>query len=201
MSLLDKSCASKTVPNYCFANLFNKTYTVNYIQSFQATLPATELGIGYYYRMFYSQGGSATFDTVVLPALILKDECYKQMFYGCYSPSKVVLYGFLVYRGSVDEMFFNCANLSTLICPNSCPNSYYTYSWLENTGTSTSPRLYCLNAENILSRNGSTVPANWEVYSLNGTQGISTEVASSSETYTIKYGKTLDTPVITVAST
>ena len=200
MSLLDKSCERKTVPNYCFANLFNKTYTVKGIQSFQATLPATELGYGCYYRMFYNQSSNAAFDTVVLPALILKDGCYKQMFYGCHGLSKVVLYGFLTYRGSVDEMFRYCAYLSTLICPNSCPNSYYTYGWLENTGTSTSPSLYCLNAENISSRNGSTVPANWEVYSLNGTQGISTEVASSSETYTIKYGKTLDTPVITVAS-
>lgn len=200
MSLLDKSCASKTVPNYCFANLFNKTYTTHGIQSFQATLPATVLGYGCYYRMFYNQSSNATFDTVVLPALTLKDECYKQMFYGCYSLQSVLFYGILTFRGSVDEMFQGCANLSKLICYNSFPYSYYTYNWLNNTGTSTSPSLYCLNAEKITSRDGSTVPVNWEVYSLNGTQGISNEVASSSETYTIKYGKTLDTPVITVAS-
>lgn len=201
MSLLDKSCESKTVPNYCFANLFNKTYTVNNIQSFQATLPATEIGYGCYYRMFYNQSSNAAFNTVVLPAVYLKDECYKQMFYGCYSLQSVLFYGILTSRGSVDEMFYGCANLSTLICYNSSPNSYYTYNWLGNTGTSTSPILYCLNAENISSRNGSTVPENWKVYSLNGTQGISNEVASSSETYTIEYGNTLDTPVITVAST
>lgn len=201
MSLLDKSCESKTVPNYCFANLFNITYTVNNIQSFQATLPATELGYGCYYRMFYNQNSNAAFDTVVLPAVYLKDECYKQMFYGCFSLKSVLFYGILTSRGSVDEMFTGCAYLSKLICYNSFPYSYYTYSWLNNTGTSISyPSLYCLNAEKITSRNESTVPVNWEVYSLNGTQGISNEVASSSETYTIKYGKTLDTPVITVAS-
>ena len=174
MSLIDKSCASTTVPNYCFPYLFSVSGNDAKIQSFQAILPATVLGQYCYSFMFDGQSGSNTFNQpVVLPATKLVIECYSYMFNGCFSLNSVVLHcsNNPPVRFAVYGMFSGCSKLQTLICPNlngSYLGSYYTSNWMNNAGSSAdSPRcFYCLQAETITTRGADTVPSNWTIYSL-----------------------------------
>lgn len=174
MSLIDKSCASRTVPNYCFPYLFSVSGNDAKIQSFQAILPATALGQYCYSHMFDGQNDNYTFgNQVVLPATKLVDNCYSYMFNECYSLKSVVLHcsNNPPVRFAVDGMFSGCSKLQTLICPNlngSYLGSYYTSNWMNNAGSSAdSPRcFYCLQAETIATRDGNTVPSNWTIYSL-----------------------------------
>ena len=80
MSLLDKSCESKTIPNNgCFYALF---YNCTSLTS-APELPATTLSELYYLSMF-AECTSLT-DAPVLPAKTLAYGCYAEMFYNCTS--------------------------------------------------------------------------------------------------------------------
>ena len=80
MSLLDKKCASKTIPaDNCFKLLF---WSCTALTS-APELPATTLTTGCYASMF--QGCTSLTTAPVLPATTLAEACYSGMFNGCIS--------------------------------------------------------------------------------------------------------------------
>ena len=82
MSLLDKSCVSKTIPTeYCFYALFRLEQEAG-IRAFKVMLPAVVLQISCYGDLLASQTNCVS-NFPALPATTLTESCYSGMFYGC----------------------------------------------------------------------------------------------------------------------
>lgn len=77
MSLLDRSCNSKTVGNGCFYSLFRDCTSLKE----PPKLPATTVGSSAYYDMFY--GCTYLLHSPELPAITLGSYCYYDMFINC----------------------------------------------------------------------------------------------------------------------
>lgn len=82
MSLLDKSCTSKTIPTeYCFYALFRQEQEAS-IRGFEVMLPAVVLKESCYSDLLHSQVNCVS-NFPALPATTLDWSCYAGMFYGC----------------------------------------------------------------------------------------------------------------------
>ena len=80
MSLLDKTCKSRTISNnYCYYYMFYNCTSL----TTAPTLPATTLANYCYYYMFRGCKNLTTAPT--LPATTLANYCYRNMFYNCTS--------------------------------------------------------------------------------------------------------------------
>lgn len=77
MSLLDRSCSSRTVGENAFANLFSNCRQL----TTPPALPATRLGKACYASMF--QGCTNLRRAPELPAYSMEEGCYEYMFKGC----------------------------------------------------------------------------------------------------------------------
>ena len=78
MSLIDGVGDALVIPHdYCFYRLFHGSSIKTVSQDF---LPATTITNGCYFDLF---SGSLLENSPELPALIMKDNCYRGMFYGC----------------------------------------------------------------------------------------------------------------------
>lgn len=78
MSLIDPSCKTTSVPDYCFRDLFSGTYITT-----PPALPATTLGKECYCRLF---SGCIYLKTAPeLPATTMANDCYRGMFWYCIS--------------------------------------------------------------------------------------------------------------------
>ena len=108
MSLLDKKCASKTIPaDNCFKLLF---WSCNSLTS-APELPATTLTTGCYASMF--QGCTSLTTAPELPATTLADACYAGMFNGCISLTTAPeLPANTLTEGCYASMFNNCSSLA-----------------------------------------------------------------------------------------
>jgi len=109
MSLLDKKCASKTIPaDNCFKLLF---WSCNSLTS-APELPATTLTTGCYASMFHNCSSLAA--SPDLPSTTLADDCYTSMFAECTSlTSAPELPATTLAIRCYMNMFYRCENLAT----------------------------------------------------------------------------------------
>lgn len=208
MSLLDKTCESKTIPNnYCFYKLFvyvmggSKIFTISGLK-----FPATELTNYCYASMFEGQS-SMKGDDILLPALELKNHCYDSMFYGCSEiAGSFILPAVVPVTACYQNMFLNCSKIPYIFCGLYNIWSEFCSNWLQNTGSSASNPTFVLRT----SHNGSSpaednsgIPSRWiRKYSdipVGITTNTTTVATSSSATYEVS-PTALKTPVLTVAS-
>ncbi len=109
MSLLDKSCASTTIPNeYCFICLFSDCEQLISAPE----LPATTLTVGCYEQMFHGCTNLAT--APALPAESLFAHCYDGMFMHCTALTIAPeLPATTLAESCYEQMFYYCTNLIT----------------------------------------------------------------------------------------
>ncbi|MBR5017985.1 MAG: hypothetical protein IKX50_09730 [Spirochaetia bacterium] len=109
MSLVDKTCASTTIPNdYCFGGLFWGCE----VMTTPPELPATTLTKDCYMDMFYD----CTALTVApeLPATTLLQDSYMSMFQGCTAMTSIVIKATTLAKGSLSDMLANCSSLNSI---------------------------------------------------------------------------------------
>ena len=109
MSLIDGVGDALVINNsYCFYKLFSKSNVKTVSSDF---LPATELTTWCYSDLFSE---SLLENTPELPALIMKDNCYRGMFYGCQNLTQVTeLPSTTLAPYCYQGMFQNCSALTT----------------------------------------------------------------------------------------
>ena len=109
MSLLDKTCKSRTISNsWCYNHMF---YGCKSLTTAPA-LPATTLAIRCYNYMFYDCKSLTT--APALPATTLANYCYDSIFYGCTSLTTApLLPATTLASGCYNFMFYNCTSLTT----------------------------------------------------------------------------------------
>ena len=91
-----------------------------------------------FFKLFYNCVNLINVQNLILPAIIMKSNCYKQMFYGCTS----IIYAPLLSASSLEggcyeQMFFGCSSLKYVEITGSS-SSFGTYSfasWLYNIQT------------------------------------------------------------------
>ena len=110
MSLVDKDCASTTIPcDYCFFGLFAFSEALTSAPE----LPATTLSEGCYSYMFTSCTNLKT--APELPATTLAPYCYQSMFEGCTSlTSAPELPATTLSEGCYYNMFSSCTSLTSV---------------------------------------------------------------------------------------
>ena len=135
MSLIDKSCASTTIPcANCFYGLFENCTSLTSAPELPATtlaeycytamfsgctklvtaptLPATTLSESCYHSMF--EGCTKLAAAPELPATTLTENCYGGMFYGCTSLATApTLPATTLAEACYDCMFYGCTSLET----------------------------------------------------------------------------------------
>lgn len=139
MSLLDKKCASKTIPaDNCFKLLF---WSCNSLTS-APELPATTLTTGCYASMF--QGCTSLTTAPELPATTLADACYAGMFNGCISLTTAPeLPANTLTEGCYASMFHNCSSLAASpdLPSTTLADDCYTSMFAECTSLTSAPEL------------------------------------------------------------
>ena len=109
MSLVDKTCASKTIPNdYCFGGLFWGCD----VMTTPPELPATTLTKDCYMDMFYDC--TALTAAPELPATTLLQDSYMSMFQGCTAMTSIVIKATTLAKGSLSDMLANCSSLNSI---------------------------------------------------------------------------------------
>ena len=123
MSLVDKDCETKTIPNYvCFYGLFSDCDVLTSAPE----LPATTLTIGCYYGMFYNC--TRLTEAPVLPATTMVDSCYSCMFQYCTSlETAPELKATTLVAECYDRMFDYCSSLNSI--------TVHFTEWTPNTAT------------------------------------------------------------------
>ena len=109
MSLLDKTCKSRTISNnYCYSYMFQNCKSLTTAPA----LPATTLANYCYYSMF--EGCTSLTTSPALPATTLKNSCYYGMFYGCTSLTTApALPATKLASSCYAGMFRDCTSLTT----------------------------------------------------------------------------------------
>lgn len=136
MSLLDKSCVSTTVGNYCFFYLFRDCTALKK----SPKLPAVTLGTHCYYYMFYNAGLTTA---PVLPATTMAANCYYGMFYSCKFTVAPQLPATELATSCYSYMFTNCTvmtvapELPATVLKNNC----YYQMFYQCFGLTSFPRL------------------------------------------------------------
>lgn len=107
MSLIDGVGNALVIPrDYCFYRLFHGSSIKTVSPDF---LPATTITNGCYFDLF---SGSTLENAPELPALIMKDNCYRGMFYGCQNLTQApVLPATTIAQGCYAFMLSNCSSL------------------------------------------------------------------------------------------
>ena len=132
-SIPDNYLQSTQLAPYCYAAMFANAY---YRKKTMSILPATTLASHCYDTMFINNDSIT--EAPILPAETLVDNSYSYILFGCNNLSKVV------------------AKFTTT------PSSSYTYNWLPNI-TATFYKNPNATWDQEISRNNSTVPANWTI--------------------------------------
>ena len=109
MSLLDKTCKSRTISNkFCYYRMFYNCTSL----TTAPVLPATTLANHCYFNMFY--GCTSLTTAPALPATTLADYCYYRMFYNCTSLTTAPsLPATTLADYCYGSMFRGCRNLTT----------------------------------------------------------------------------------------
>lgn len=167
MSLLDKSCESKTIPTIsedvycCFGSLFENCMSLTSAPE----LPAATLAPGCYFNMFV--GCEHLYGAPTLPATTLKTGCYMNMFLGCTSlTSAPELPATVLVDRCYYSMFNDCVNLKNITVHftdwNEAENS--TKNWVEN--ILAGGHFYCPAGLVDRTEDDSKVPTGWTVHDL-----------------------------------
>ena len=132
MSLLDKTCKSRTISNkFCYYRMFRDCTSLTTAPS----LPATTLEAYCYQYMFYN----CTSLTIVpsLPATTLATYCYYSMFSNCTSLTTApALPATTLADDCYENMFNGCTSLTTAPALPATTLAYYCYAYMFNNCTS-----------------------------------------------------------------
>ncbi len=156
MSLLDKTCASTTIPSIgCFSSLFKGCDKL--VSS--PILPATTLNDNCYAEMFY--GCTALASAPELPATALTPGCYNAMFRGCEALTIAPdLPATSIVSNCYNRMFYDCQSLASMkVYFTAWGNVEDTENWVSNVN---SPgKFYHKSGLTDLTKNDNKVPANF----------------------------------------
>ena len=156
MSLLDKTCASTTIPSIgCFSSLFKGCDKL--VSS--PILPATTLKDNCYAEMFY--GCTALTSAPELPATALTPGCYNAMFRGCEALTIAPdLPATSIVSNCYNRMFYGCQSLASMkVYFTAWGNDEDTENWVSN--VTAVGKFYHKSGLADLTKNDNKVPANF----------------------------------------
>jgi hypothetical protein len=121
--------------------------------------------VGVFYRLFYNCTTIKSVSSGFLPATILEDNCYRQMFSNCTSLTQApTLPATTLANACYDNMFYGCKNLNYIKALfTTTPSSSYTGNWVYGVA-STGKFIKNKNATwNVTGVHG--IPSGWSIQS------------------------------------
>lgn len=145
--------------DHCYDTMFNYV-NANIPDNY---LPSTQLA-PYCYAAMFANAFSRTKTMDILPATILESHCYDTMFINNFTITEApILPADILVDNCYTYTLYGCNNLSKVVAKfTTTPSSSYTYNWLSDI-TATFYKNPNATWDQTISRNTSTVPANWTI--------------------------------------